>query len=100
MFCLNHFVFYGTWVHGHSLVQTTSSLNMACCTISTGQTKSSVHSCFAVPNQRYEFADADEAVLSDLALPNGTMMSPAMRALAVSADESVFDKAGGAVGVD
>jgi hypothetical protein len=48
-----------------------------------------------VPNHRYEFADADEAVLSDLALSNGTMMSPASRE-----PPGVFDKLGKAVGVD
>jgi hypothetical protein len=53
------------------------------------------HSCFVVPNQRYEFVDADEAVLSDLALSNGTMMSPAWREAL-----GVFDKLGKAVGLD
>jgi hypothetical protein len=48
-----------------------------------------------VLNHRYEFIDADEAVLSDLALPNGTTMSPAS-----SASLGVFDKLGRAVGVD
>jgi hypothetical protein len=48
-----------------------------------------------VPSQRYEFVDADEAVLSDLALSNGTMMSPAWREAL-----GVFDKQGKAVGVD
>jgi len=59
-----------------------------------------IHPCFAVLSQRDEFADAVEAMLSDLALSNGTMMSPAEIASLEPADDGVFDKLGVAVGVD
>lgn len=51
-------------------------------------------------SQRYEFADADEALLSDLALPNGTMISLVVRASLEFVDDGVFEKLGMDVGVD
>ena len=48
-------------------------------------------------SHKYEFADAAEALLSDLSLPNGTTMSPATAALFVPRD-CVFDMVGDAGG--
>jgi hypothetical protein len=54
-------------------------------------------SFFAVLSHRYEFADAAEALLSDLSLPNGTTISPAETVLFVT-EGCVFDTGGDAGG--
>lgn len=48
-------------------------------------------------SHKYEFADSAEALLSDLSLPNGTLISPAATALVVPRG-CVFDTVGDAGG--
>jgi len=59
----------------------------------------SSQSCFAVLSHKYEFADAAEALLSVLALPNGTTISSADTALLAFVETGVFDIVGEAGGV-
>lgn len=49
-------------------------------------------SCLVGLNHRYEFTDADDELLSDRALPNGTTMSPAARALIDSGEAGDLDR--------